>query len=172
MIDLLLIELGRLARAGADVGLFASNIPHLVFDEVARASPIPLISIVEETALAAEAAGYTRLGLLGARFTMDGGFYQKVFARHGMTVVVPAAADRTYVHERYFTELVEGSFRDETRSGMSAVVDRMTASDAIEAVILGGTELPLLFRGGPPTAVPTLDTTTIHVEAAVRRLLA
>ena len=172
MTAFLLVELDRLARAGADLALFASNTPHLVFAEVSRAAPIPLISIVEETAIAAESQGYKILGLLGARFTMEGGFYPAVFARHGMTVIVPEADDRAYVHERYFAELVEGSFRDETRAGMTAVIARMMARDHIEAIILGGTELPLLFRDGPSLEVPLLDTTMIHVESAVERLLA
>jgi aspartate racemase len=168
----LLVELGRLARGGADVGIFASNSPHLVFDDVARQSPIPLISLVEETARVAEAQGLRRLGLLGARFTMEGGFYPEVFARRGMTVVVPEAEDLDYVHERYFSELVEGSFVDETRAGIAAVIERMRARDGIEAVILGGTELPLLFRDHPPaTTVPMLDTTTIHVDSAIAWLL-
>ena len=143
----------------------------MVFDEVAADSPIPLISIVEETALVAATAGYERLGLLGARFTMEGGFYETVFVRRGMSVVVPEVDDRAYVHDRYFGELVEGSFRDETRAGMLAVIERMRARDGIDAVILGGTELPLLFRGAGPTIVPLLDTTTIHVDSAIARLL-
>jgi aspartate racemase len=171
MIEFLLIELGRLARAGADMGIFASNTPHMVFDEVAARSPIPLISIVEETAIVAQAAGYRRLGLLGARFTMEGGFYEAVFARHDMTVVVPEADDRDWVHDAYFSELIEGAFRNETRGGMIAVMDRMNARERIDGVILGGTELPLLFRDGAPSTLPLLDTTTIHVESAVARLL-
>ena len=172
MIEFLLVELGRLARAGADLGIFASNSPHLVFDEVARRSPIPLVSIVEEAAAVAEAGGFRKVGLLGARFTMDGGFYQEVFGRRGIAVVVPEAEDRAYVHERYFAELVEGQFRDETRAGIAAVVERMKARDSIEAVILGGTELPLLFRDSAVSTVPMLDTTSIHVEAVIARLLA
>ena len=51
----LLDELGKLARAGAEFGLFASNTPHIVFDDLALRSPIPLISIVEATCDAAQA---------------------------------------------------------------------------------------------------------------------
>jgi aspartate racemase len=171
LVEYLLTELGRLARGGADLGLFASNTPHLVFDEVALESPIPLISIVEETAIVAEAQGLRKVGLLGARFTMEADFYPLVFARRGITVVVPEADDRSYVHDRYFAELVEGSLLDETRAGISAVIDRMKVRDDIQAVILGGTELPLLFRDGTPPTVPMLDTTSIHVEAAITRLL-
>jgi aspartate racemase len=171
MIEFLVDELGRLARAGADLAIFASNTPHMVFDEVAALSSIPLVSIVEETANVAEQRGSRLLGLLGARFTMDAGIYQAVFSRRGITVVVPDPDDRALVHERYFGELVEGIFRDETRAEIAAVVDRMRVRHGIEGVILGGTELPLLLRDGPALSVPTLDTTTIHVEAAIARLL-
>lgn len=171
MIELFVTELGRLAAAGADLALFASNTPHMVFDEVAARSPLPLLSIVEETARVAADLGIRTVGLLGARYTMEADFYPAVLARHGVAVVVPAPADRVWVHERYFAELVEGQFLDATRDGMVEVIERMRASGGIEAVILGGTELPLLFRDGPAPAVPLLDTTSIHVEAAVARLL-
>jgi aspartate racemase len=42
----LVSEVQRLARAGADFALIASNTPHLVFDEVAQESPIPLLATV------------------------------------------------------------------------------------------------------------------------------
>src|SRR3954464_13540526 len=50
-------EVEKLARAGADFGLLASNTPHIVLDEIGRRSPIPLISIVEATCEAAKSEG-------------------------------------------------------------------------------------------------------------------
>jgi aspartate racemase len=164
-------EVARLARAGADFGLFASNTPHLVFDEVRRQSPIPLISIVETAARASAALGLKHVGLLGTRFTMEGGFYQRVFEAQGIAVTTPEVEDRNYIHERYMGELVGGIFTEATRAGMQAVIDRMRASAGVEAVVLGGTELPLLFRDGPASAIPLLDTTRLHVDAALDRLL-
>src|SRR6266699_5403355 len=49
MADYLLEGIGKLARAGANFGLISANTPHIVFDDVAPKSPIPLISIVEAT---------------------------------------------------------------------------------------------------------------------------
>ena len=43
--------------------------------------------------------------------------------------------------------------------------------DNIEAVILGGTELPLLLRDPQHNGVPFLDTTKIHVERIVAELV-
>ena len=170
LIRYLVEELARLARAGADFGLFASNTPHLVFEEVQAQSPIPLVSIVEAAGAAAAARGLTRVGLLGTRFTMEGGFYPGVFARHGVAVTVPRADDRAYVHDHYLGELVRGVFPDSTRAGMLGVIERMRSESAIEAVVLGGTELPLLFRDGPAPGLPLLDTTQLHVDAVLDRL--
>lgn len=170
--EYLLRELERLARAGADVALFASNTPHLVFEEVRSRAPIPLISIVEAACAAAEAQGLTRVGLLGTRFTMQARFYPDVFARAGISVVAPDADEQRWVHDRYVNELIPAIFRPETRERMLALVARMKARDGIEGVILGGTELPLLLQDARARGIPLLDTTRIHADRAVAHLLA
>jgi aspartate racemase len=38
-----------LHQAGADFGIISANTPHILFDKLKSLSPIPLISIVEET---------------------------------------------------------------------------------------------------------------------------
>ena len=172
VVEHLLPELDVLARAGAGVAFIASNTPHLVFDELAARSPVPLVSIVEATAAEAVARGLKKLGLMGTRTTMGGGFYQAVCAKYGVAVVSPHADDFSYVNDKYFGELVGGAFTQETRDGMLAVMRRMQERDGIDGVILGGTELPLLFRDAWPAGLPLLDTTRIHVEAALDRLLA
>jgi aspartate racemase len=90
--EYLLVELQKLARAGADLGLLASNTPHIVFDKLQERSPMPLISIVEAACDAAAAARFTRVGLFGTRFTMQAGFYPSVFNRRGISLVVPEPA--------------------------------------------------------------------------------
>src|ERR1700742_5158115 len=46
-------EVERLAKGGASFGLISANTPHIVFETVQAASPIQLLSIVEETCDAA-----------------------------------------------------------------------------------------------------------------------
>jgi aspartate racemase len=87
--EYLLGEVNRLAQAGADFGLFASNTLHIVFDDISRHSPIPLISIVDAACNATKTLGITRVGLFGTRFTMQGRFYDKAFAKQGITIVAP-----------------------------------------------------------------------------------
>jgi aspartate racemase len=171
MADFLLEGIGQLARAGADFGIISANTPHIVFDEFAVKSPIPLISIVEATCAAAKAQNLRRLALFGTRYTMKANFYPKVFTREGIELLVPDAADQDYIHEKYFSELVPGKFLPETRAGLLAIVDRMKATRDIDGVILAGTELPLILRDAYHNHIPFLDTTKIHVEAAVDRML-
>jgi aspartate racemase len=168
----LLSELERLARAGAEVALLASNTPHLVFDALRARAPLPLISIVEAARDAGRSLGLQRLVLLGTGSTMRAGFYSDVFARAGMSVVVPREDEQAYTHDVYMNELVNGVFRDESRDGILRVVRRMIADDGIDGVILGGTELPLLIRPENQAGVPFLDTTRIHVARAVEEMLA
>ena len=170
VVDYLVPELHRLHRAGAEFGLLAANTPHLVFDELQRQSPIPLISIVAVTGTAAKARGLKRVGLFGTRFTMTAPMYPEVFAREGIAVVIPELADQDYIHEKYLGELVNGIFLPETREGLLAIVDRMAHQNGIDGVILGGTELPLILREPEHNGIPFLNTTAIHCAAAIDRM--
>lgn len=167
IVDYILPELHRLQRAGADFGLLAANTPHLVFDDLQRQSPIPLISIVAVTCDAAKARGLKRLALFGTRFTMTARLYPDVFSKEGIAVVIPEPADQDYIHEKYLGELVNGIFLPETRGGLLAIVDRMARQNNIDGVILGGTELPLILREPDHNGIPFLNTTRIHCEAAI-----
>ena len=171
MADYLLKEIGKLARAGANFGLISANTPHIVFDEVAPRSPIPLISIVEATCAAAKARKLKRLALFGTRFTMQGDFYPKVFSRERIELVVPDAKDQEYIHDKYLNELVPGIFLPETRENLLAIVDRLKTKIDIDGVILAGTELPLILRDAAHNGIPFLDTTKIHCQAAVTEML-
>jgi aspartate racemase len=170
MADYLLEEIDKLAQAGANFGLISANTPHIVFDEVASKSPIPLISIVEATCTAAKALKLRRLALFGTRFTMQGTFYPKVFSREGIELVVPDATDQDYLHDKYLNELVPGKFLPETRARLLAIVDRMKANSDIDGVILAGTELPLILRDAEHNGIPFLNTTKIHCQAAVAEM--
>jgi aspartate racemase len=171
MADYLVEEIGKLILAGATFGLISANTPHIVFDEVASRSSIPLISIVEATCTAAKAKKLKRLALFGTRYTMQATFYPKVFSREGIELLLPGPDDQTYIHDKYLNELVSGKFLPATRAGLLAIVDRLKTKHDIDGVILAGTELPLILRDSEHNGIPLLDTTEIHCEAAVTEML-
>lgn len=167
----LLREIDRIAKAGADFAVLASNTPHLVFDGIQKRSPVPLISIVEATYAATEKLGLKKVGLFGTRFTMNSGFYPDVFSRRGMTIIVPEKEDQDVIHWKYMGELVNGIYLPDTREKLMAIAGRLRKEKHIEGLILGGTELPLLLNDAAEKGFPFLDTTRIHAESIVETML-
>jgi aspartate racemase len=164
-------EVMRLHRAGVEFGFLAANSPHIVFDDIARRSPIPLVSIVEATCVSAKARGFKKLELLGTSFTMHGSFYPDVFTREGLELVVPTTDEQDYIHDKYINELIPGKFLPETRDGLLAIAKQMKEQDGIQALVLGGTELPLILTDSTSLGIPFLDTTQIHVDAIAERAM-
>jgi aspartate racemase len=162
-------EVTRLAAAGADIGLIAANTPHACFEEIQRRSPIPLVSIVEATADYVAAMGLRRVALFGTQITMEGSFFQDVFSRHGIEIVLPSAAEQSYIHDKYMGELFKGLIVPDTRAALRAIVETMARRDAIDGVILGGTELSLILTEASHGGIPLIDTTQIHVNAVLAR---
>src|SRR5205823_4848280 len=132
----------------------------------------PLLSIVDATLEEARRLGFSRVGLFGTSFTMEGRFYPDVFTAGGIALIAPAPEERAYIHGKYMSELLRSQFLPETRQRLVDIAARMKERDGIEAVILAGTELPLLLRDAEEVVVPFLDTTHIHAQAVVRKLIA
>lgn len=159
-----------LERAGAELVVLCTNTMHRVAKEIAAAIRIPFVDLIDATAQRIEAAGMRTVGLLGTRFTMEGGFYRSRMAEHGIEVVVPPAPDRALVHDVIYEELTRGRIQDSSRQEYRRIVEALAGQGA-EGVVLGCTEIPLLI-GPADTRVPLFDTTRLHVEHAVELALA
>jgi aspartate racemase len=164
-------EVERLARAGAQIALIASNTPHIVFDEVAQRSTLPLLSIVETACAETKRCGLKRAAIFGTRFTMTGSFYPKVFSRDGIELIIPEADDQDFIHDKYMNELVQGKFLLETRSKLLRIVERMADEKGADSVLLAGTELPLILKDEAHRGIPLIDTMRVHAAAAVGEML-
>jgi len=158
----------RLVTAGADLLLIATNTMHIVFDQVQGSVDVPMISLLDAVAEAILARDIHTVGLLGTRFTMEQPFYQEALSEHGIEVLVPEPADRAYVNQVIYDELVAGEFRAGSRTGFLEVIGRLAVRGA-QGIILGCTEIPLLVRQTDVSLynVQLFDTTTIHAEAAL-----
>jgi aspartate racemase len=169
--DYLVAEFEKLEKAGADFAALTANTPHIVFDELKQRCNLPLISIVEAACERVEALGFKTVGLFGTRYTMQAPFYPEVFSRTNVKLVTPTEEEQAYIHEKYFGELLKDVFLPETRTGLLAIADAMKARHAIEGLILGGTELPLLLRDEEHNGIRLLDTTRIHVDKLIAEML-
>ena len=169
--DYLAGEFERLQRAGVNFAALTANTAHIVFDELQQRTSLPLISIVEATCERAQSLGLKTVGLFGTRYTMQASFYPKVFARTDVKLVTPTEEEQNYIHEKYFGELLNDLFLPETRAQFLRIAEEMKTRDGVEAVILGGTEIPLLLRTEEHNGIKLLDTTRIHVDRLISEML-
>jgi aspartate racemase len=169
--DELVKQFEILERAGVDFAALTANTPHIVFDDIKQRVSLPLISIVEATAERAHSLGFKTVALFGTRYTMQASFYPSVFSRTDIKLVTPNEEEQNYIHEKYFGELLKDKFLPETRARFLEIADAMKAREDIEALILGGTEIPLLLRADEHNGIHFLDTTRIHVDRLIEELL-
>lgn len=166
----LLAGIKNLAAAGAEIGALACNTGHLVFDALQKASPIPLISIVDAACAEAQRLGYKKVGLMGTAATMETNFFKKPFCKAGIEVITPNAQERAYIADRILNELEAGIVNASTAERVLKIAQRMAAQQQIETLVLGCTELPLLFAQCQ-APVPLLDTMQIHINALINAIM-
>jgi aspartate racemase len=156
-----------LENADAELLIMAANSPHAVFDRVAAATPLPMLSIVQVTAERAKELGLKSLLLLGIKFTMQSDFYPQACARLGIDVLTPSPAEQNLVDRIIFDELARGQILPASREQLKEVIRRYP----VDGVILGCTELPLILAPGDVELV-LLDTLNLHVGATLDLALA
>jgi aspartate racemase len=163
---LLAAEASALEAAGAQLLVLCTNTMHKLAGPIEDAISIPFVHIADATAAAVRDAGLSSVGLLATAYTMEQDFYVgRLRDMHGLSVLVPATADRRVVHDVIYDELCVGVVRDasreEYRRVMAALVER-----GAEGILLGCTEIDLLV-GPSDASVPVFDTTALHARAAV-----
>ncbi|MCU0482139.1 MAG: aspartate/glutamate racemase family protein [Anaerolineae bacterium] len=164
--DLLAQSARHLYQGGAGCVVLCTNTMHKVADAIQNAVPIPFLHIADATANAIRASGYTHVGLLGTRFTMDEPFYSgRLTDKYGLTVLLPDADGRQMVNRVIFDELVHGVIRDESREAYIRQIESLAGQGA-QAVILGCTEIGMLIHP-EHSPIPTFDTTVLHANVAV-----
>ncbi|MBY8971715.1 MULTISPECIES: aspartate/glutamate racemase family protein [unclassified Pseudomonas] len=160
----------RLQAGGAECVVLCTNTMHLVAPGIEAAVSIPFLHIADATAAAALEAGTLTVGLLGTAFTMEQDFLKSRLAAQGLTVLIPDAEERKQVHRIIYQELCVGVISDASRQVYQRVIRALAARGA-QAVILGCTEICLLIQP-EHSALPLLDTTALHAQAAVAFALA
>lgn len=154
--------------AGADFLVIATNTMHKVADQIEEQTGKKVLHIGDVTAAAIKGKKLSKVGLLGTRFTMKENFYKERIAQHGIEVAVPGIVDVSRVNSIIYDELVNGVISDDARRVLLEVIKTMVDEQGCEGIILGCTELPLLFSENEKTCcgVPLFDTTRIHATAA------
>ncbi len=165
--EVLLASARKVAQAGAHFAICPDNTYHQAFPYLISRSPIPWLHIVEPIAQEALRNGYTRLGVLGTKYLMEGPVYPSKLTEFGLDREIPEAVDRETINEIIFKELVNAVFREDSRLYLNEVTSKLKQKGC-DAVVLGCTELPLIVRPDD-SPLPTLDSTRLLARAALRK---
>lgn len=166
----LLKGIRNLTAAGAQYAALTGITPHIVFEELSKASPIPLVSMVDTARDCAAAHGYKKICLLGTLPTMEGTFFQNSFAKRGIEVVTPNAEEKIYIGTKIETELEYGKVLPETQRAFQEIAERIIREEQVQAVVLGCTELPLIFDG-VELPVSYIDVMQVHIRTLIDLIL-
>jgi aspartate racemase len=164
--EFILFAIENVASAGAEFGAIASNTPHLVFEELVKLSPIPLINIVNETFKKVKEMNFDKVGLIGTKFTMGEDFYKKIFRLNNICISVPTESEQEYIDNKIFHELEYGVIKDETKKSFLNIIEYMRKRYDIQGIILGCTELPLIIKD-EDVDIKLFNTTDIHINSII-----
>lgn len=155
----------KLVAAGADCFAIGANTLHSFAERLEKEIPFPFIHIASATANKIKEKGFSTVGLLGTKATMEMAFYKDKLAESGIKCLVPDEASRKFIQNTISKELIYNSFKNESRERFIQIIGELTKQGA-DGVVLGCTEIPLLVKQ-EDTNVPLFDTLQIHAEALV-----
>jgi aspartate racemase len=156
-----------LERAGATFLAFPCNTAHYFLPEVEVRVSVPIIDMIEETAIEVEKAGISNIGILATDGTIKTGIYQKALKRRGIEAEIPCEKGQLAVMEAIYAVKAGYDLKEAARI-LEPVLIYM--SERVDAVIAGCTELPMLLRG-PTHGLVVIDTLRVLARRIVERAL-
>ncbi|WP_353209098.1 aspartate/glutamate racemase family protein [Sphingorhabdus sp.] len=157
----------RLAEAGAGFVAVTSIAGHFCRHEFAARSPLPVIDMIDIVALHLEALGLARIGILGTKTVMQSQFYGGIPTA---AVIAPSGPDLDRVHAAYIAMATAGTVNMEQREVFKSVARKLIDQAGAEAILLGGTDLVLVFNG-EQSMFPVIDCAAIHAHQIAQRAI-
>src|SRR5277367_2623109 len=134
--------IARLKDAGAEFAVVPAVAPHIAISELIQLSPLPMVNLLDEIKREVAARHLQRVALFGTRFAVE----SRLFGRLGdIDVVMPHPEEIDYIHATYLQLVGSGTGLATQRDGLTRLAHKLIERDRIEAVILAGTELALVF---------------------------
>jgi aspartate racemase len=166
-LTLMMVEAAQsLEKGGADFIVLCTNTMHKMAESIEQNTSIPFLHIADATAIEIKKHNFTKVALLGTKFTMEQDFMKKRFAeKHNIETIIPDQQSRDRIHSIIYEELVKGILNESSRKEYINIIQNLTDKGA-QGIILGCTEIGLLVKSND-TDVLLFDTTLIHATQAV-----
>jgi aspartate racemase len=154
----------RLAAAGAECVAITSIAGHFCVDAFKASSVLPVVDMISEVNRALAQRAFKRIGILGTRTVMETRFYGGIST---IEVVPPSGRDLQDVHEAYVAMAATGIVTKAQRAVFTTVSKNLLKEFQVEAIMLGGTDLALVFNERD-TEFPLIDCAGIHADVIAK----
>jgi len=160
----------KLLAAGATLLAMPCNTAHYWYDDLARQTPVPFVSIVEAScaALAGIAEAGSTIGLVATRATLAAGIFDRQLQANGCSVMLPGEDELARAILPSIRMVKEGKAQEAGRllqPAVQALLDRGAG-----AVILACTETPLALDAiASPLRTRCIDSNRALARACVAR---
>lgn len=159
----------NLCESGAQLIVCPDNTIHQAYELVRQKEGVEWLHIARVVADYAMQNKFKKLAILGTKFLMEGPVYPDQLESSGISCQIPEPEASKKINEIIFDELVNGIFKDESRSYFCKVINELKDTGC-DAVVLGCTEIPLLIEQ-KDSVLPVLDSTRLLARAAIKSSL-
>ena len=121
----------------------ACNTAHILMNELKKESAVPLVSMIEAVVEQVKEDGLNKVGLLATPSTVKYGLYQSALRKYGITTLVPARAQLRMI-ENIVRNILKGKVSLVDGKKLMVIVNFLRQK-GVQGIILGCTELPLVF---------------------------
>lgn len=132
---------------GCNIIAMACNTGHLLYPDLVKNSQVPFISLVELVCMKAKDRGMKRVGLLATETTIKTELYHKILKQEKIEVINPDD-DFLKKQEDIIRFVVANGETKKFENVLSDMTGKFIENNNLDGVILGCTELPLVFPNG------------------------
>jgi aspartate racemase len=157
----------RLKAAGAEVIAIPAVTPHFCVRELIATSPLPVFSIFEPLIQELATRAARRVAVFGTRFVMESALFGEV---NEVEIVTSRPHEVDYIHNTYVELAQTGEGSEEQHRNLTALAHTLCKRDGVDAIILAGTDLALLFNE-TNTDFPYIDCAALHLQEILNELL-
>ncbi|MCS7233178.1 MAG: amino acid racemase [Synergistetes bacterium] len=157
----------NLKRAGVDFIIMPCNTAHYFLKRLEKETGLPFISIIDAALeeLKERVSPPARVGILATDGTIRAGIYHESLKKEGFTPVVPSDERQKLVMKCIYEGVKAGRIA-EAREWIKAPLGELQAL-GVKAIILGCTELPVLFDRTCHKEVLMIDATLALAKKVV-----
>lgn len=129
----------------------ACNTAHILLKQLQEVSKLPFVSIVNEVVSSVTQSKFKIVGVIGTPSALRHEIYQTALKERGIESVIPTKSQISILG-KIIRNILRGDKNKDDQERLISIADSLKKKGA-QAIILGCTELPLIFPFGYPLPV-------------------